>query len=227
MPAPMQTSRFCGCAEWQHTWMCHSTKDIGEAKAPQTPPRAATDPDVCRCVLQPASAQRGVLFDTGVMERVMYGSVAHPEHAAAAATCSSGPQPLPADRSLTAERRRQAMQPVSTPPSATGEQVGREEAAADALGGRTTRDWDSRAAEIQDRYQMLSRALPPVAVSTGAPARGSGGVLDLAALGSVGLHGDEKLRGRRSRSEGRPVRNVQVRHGCTKSIGLAISGVAG
>lgn len=193
-------------------------------------------------MLQPASAQRGVLFDVGVMERVMYGSLAHAAHAAAATLSSRSPSPAPRDAgggggearaglAHAAVARRQAVRPVSTPLSCAGPSGGDEEGGR-AAGGRTTRDWPSRTLEIRTMYEDLA---PQVTREAGGgmegagPARGGDGMLDLAALRDLG--GGVAPRTGRCRSEGRPAgaRDVagKVRHGRVQALSVGEVGECG
>lgn len=169
--------------------------------------------DCAGCMLQPASAQRGVLFDVGVMERVMYGSLLHAAHAGAASVGRHAHAAAPGDAAggggagaagagpfPAAAPRRQAVRPVSSPLLCAP--FGGDEEGARAAGGRTTRDWDSRTLEIRTRYEDLA---PQVMQKAGSGVEGAGrgrdGMLDLAALCDVG--GDVALGTGRGQSEGR------------------------
>lgn len=165
-------------------------------------------------MLQPASAQRGVLFDVGVMERVMYASLVHTAHAGAASlgehshTSASGGAARPAETGPFpgAVARHQAVRPVSAPLACTPAHFGGgEEEGLGLVGGRTTRDWASRTLEIQTRYEDLAAPVtrkPGSGMVGAGPVRGRVGMLDLAELRELG--GGAAPRKERSQSEGRP-----------------------
>lgn len=169
------------------------------------------------CAMQPASAQRGVLFDVGVMERVMHGSLVRARQAGDSSMAHTSRHSAGDGESHGSPQLMQKMRPVSSRHmgSAGDDMNGR-----DSLGGRTTRDFTSRQAEIQARYDDLASRKREVDTGCGSGGGNAGvgdGMLDVAAQNNLAITGRaHQVHRRQSRSAGAeahvrtdPVRNIR------------------